>query len=225
MKDIPIVGVDDFALDGSGAAAAWSRAQWLDLAHLRGEMTYRTRAKIAWSPSGIYALFDCDDRRLSCSNHRDGEDLYDEDVVEIFLQPDARVPLYLEYELSPLGHELLLLVPNRGGRFRGWSPWKYDDVDDLGQPMVRRALRATAVRGGVRAPGAAVTGWTAELFLPFALFTGFADTPPNAGDRWRLNLFRIDYDAGPEKPTLWTLSTVSGETFHDPDRFAVGVFG
>ena len=224
MKEVPIVRVDDFALDGSGASAAWKRAEWLDLAHLRGAMTYRTRAKLAWSQTGIYALFDCDDKRLSCTNHRDGEDLYDEDVVEIFLQPDERVPLYLEYELSPLGSELLLLVPNRHGRFRGWSPWKYEDVDDKGEPMVRRAHRATAVRGGVRAPGAAVTGWSAEMYLPYALFTGLADTPPKTGDRWRLNLYRIDYDAGAESPSLWNLSAVSGATFHDPERFAVGVF-
>jgi len=44
------------------------------------------------------------------------------DVFEFFLWPDERYPVYFEYEISPLGHELPILIPNFGGQFPRLAP-------------------------------------------------------------------------------------------------------
>ena len=44
-------------------------------------------------------------------------DLWHEDVVEAFFWTDERVPVYFEYELSPLNYELPIMVPNYDGNF------------------------------------------------------------------------------------------------------------
>ena len=46
-------------------------------------------------------------------------DFFDQlfDVFEVFLWTDEKQPIYFEYEISPLGYELPILVPNFGGKF------------------------------------------------------------------------------------------------------------
>ncbi len=205
---------DDFELDGTGTAAAWEAAAWLDVPLVGEGEGHATRAKLLHSATGIYGLFDCEDRRLTCTDLRDGDDLWLEDVVEAFFWPEESQRAYFEYEVSPLGVELPLLVSNHGGTFMGWSPWHY-----AGE---RRVRRATAVRGGVREPGAAVTGWSAEFFVPFALLQGLANVPPAAGTRWRLNLCRIDHDGGAPRLSSWSAGIT--DTFHAIERFGTAVF-
>ena len=190
-------------------AAAWTVAEWVDVPAVDGLPGHATRAAALYSAAHLYVRFDCDDDRLACSGTlADGDDLWTEDVVELFLWPDERQRLYFEYELSPLGRELALLVPNRGGAFMGWRPWHY--VGD------RRVRRTTTVRGGP-----AVTGWTATMAVPFALLVGLCDAP-GPGTRWRGNLCRIDHDAG--VPRLFSWAAGLTDSFHAIDRFGTFAF-
>jgi hypothetical protein len=76
----------------------------------------------------------------------------------------------------------------------------------------RTIRRAVQVRGGERRPGAAVTGWSVEVFLPWELFRGFANVPPTAP--WRGNVYRIDRDA------KWALGPAVRDQFHDMGNLA-----
>jgi len=214
-KNLELSLVEDFRVTGDGRGAAWAKIDWQPLGRVgEGTATYATRFKAAWSPRGIYLLCDCEDRQLTCSGLPDYGNLFTEDVVELFLWPDERHPLYFEYEISPLGAQLPILVSNHNGTFHGWLPWHYEGE--------RRCQGATTVRGGERAPGAAVTGWTVECFIPFALLCGVCPIP-KAGDQWRANVYRIDYDAAP--CSHWAWDTRTAANFHDYNRFGAWVFG
>ena len=213
--EIHLGTVRDFEVTGQGAAPEWGAAEWLPLTPMeQGKPAYGTRAKVLRSETGLYFLFDCEDRRLTCTMTEDCDEIYREDVVEAFLWPDESQVLYFEYELSPLEVELPLLIPNRDGVFMGWRPWRY-----VGERKVRRA---TAVRGGPKAQMAAVEGWTAEFFIPFALMKGLGNVPPRPGSRWRANLYRIDYDKAPA--AHWAWSPVTGPSFHSFRDFGAIVF-
>ncbi len=209
MTESPVKHVDDFQLDGTGRAEAWNHAQWLPLVPIKGVAIYASRAKVLYSTTGIYCLFDCADAVLACTDLKDNDDLYNEDVVEVFFWPDESQHLYLEYELSPLGMELPLIIPNSAGDFMGWLPWHYEGD--------RRIRRATAARGGDKSPGAAVSGWSAEFFIPFALMRGFRNVPPAPGTTWRANFYRIDYDRSEQ--TLFAWASGVKNTFHDFKEF------
>jgi hypothetical protein len=206
--------VDDFELDGSGSSPAWNAAEWLPILPIKGVSTAATRAKMVYSSSGIYCHFECDDHLLMCSNLKDNDDLWNEDVVEAFFWPEESQQLYFEYELSPLGMELPLLVPNNGGDFMGWLPWHYEGA--------RQTRRTTSIRGGPKSPGATITGWSAEFFIPFALMRGLRNVPPAPGTRWRANFYRIDYDRNEQ--TLFAWSTGISNTFHDFQQFGTLTF-
>ena len=97
----------DFELRGDGSHQAWKVAKWQAL-QLRAEASanLRTRFKTLYSRTGIYFLFDGQDERLTATLKDDFENLWTEDVFEVFLWTDERYPVYFEYEISPLNKEL-----------------------------------------------------------------------------------------------------------------------
>lgn len=118
--------VNDFEVSGDGSASAWQGVAWEPLVRVgEGKAAYAARTKILWSQTGLYFLVDCEDRKLTCTMTRDGDDLFREDVVEVFLWPDEAHPVYFEYEISPLNFELSLMVNNHEGDFCGWLPFHY----------------------------------------------------------------------------------------------------
>ena len=166
-----VLRTDDFAIDGKGASPAWSKAEWQMLApRAAGKDPHPTRVKMLYSPTGLYVLMDGEDSVLTAKMREDFLDLWTEDVFEFFLWPDETNPVYFEYEISPLGFELPILVPNFGGQFYGWRPWHYEGP--------RKIQKAVTVRGGPAETGARITGWTAEVFLPYDLLKPLRNVPP-----------------------------------------------
>jgi hypothetical protein len=108
---------------------------------------------------------------------------------------------------------LPILVPNFGGQFYGWRPWHYEGA--------RKTQKAVSVRGGAPKPGAAITGWSAEVFVPWDLLKPLQNIPPKSGSRWRANVYRMDYDAG--RTVSWNWAPLRG-TFHQPDKFGTLIF-
>ncbi|NQT92118.1 MAG: carbohydrate-binding family 9-like protein [Lentisphaerae bacterium] len=208
--------IDDFEVSGDGSAASWAQIEWASLALVsEARSGYATRCKIAYSQTGIYFLVDCEDRVLTCTMTEDYDNIFQEDVVEVFLWPNEEQTLYFEYEISPLEVELPILVPNNAGTFMGWLPWQYGGE--------RRVRKATSVRGGAKESMASVEGWTAEFFFPFTLLRGLGNMPPEVGTTWRANVYRIDYDG--EEPVQWALCEDSGTNFHNFRGFGTLEFG
>src|SRR5690554_3385085 len=97
---------NDFEITGAGNAVNWESTEWINIPQRRErpEM-YETKAKVLYSETGLYFLFNCQDKKLNATITEDFADLWYEDVVEVFLWPDEDFPVYFEYELSPLNYE------------------------------------------------------------------------------------------------------------------------
>jgi len=214
VKVLRIERTEDFVIKGTGEAAAWEKTAWEPLnVRASGGHQYQTRIKMLYSRTGLYVLMEAEDRRISATMSEDFLDLWNEDVFEFFCWPDERYPVYFEYEISPLGFELPILIPNFGGDFLGWRPWHYEGK--------RKTRKATTVMGGPKRSGARVTGWKAEVFIPYDLLKPLQNVPPQPGTRWRANFYRVDYDEG--KSSSWDWARV-GSSFHDVDKFGVLIF-
>ncbi len=212
--EVRIRAADDFEVTGTGAAPAWQSATWNSLRKRQPDgHPYDARFKMLYSKTGLYVLMEGTDKKLTTTGRPDFADLWEEDVYEAFFWPDESKPLYFEYEISPLNSELPILVPNFGGAFIGWRPWHYEND--------RKTRKATAVKGGTKQAGAAVEGWSAEFFIPYALFKGVTSLPPRPGTRWRANFYRVDHDDG--KMTQWDWAPV-GPSFHEFRNYGVVVF-
>ena len=205
MDTLTIPITEDFEVDGKGSNEAWQNATWTALTALKDPgPVYSTQVKVLYSTQGMYFLFKCEDQKITSTLKEDFADLYNEDVVEVFLWTDEQHSLYFEYELSPHNYELPIMVPNFGGSFMGWRPWHYE-----GDRKTRHATH-------IQYQGDQVVGWTGEFFIPFKLLNPLKNVPPTSGTVWRANMYRIDYDR--EQPIWWAWQTIE-RNFHDYQLF------
>ena len=199
----------DFVLNGNGNATEWNATDYLELPKRRnGAMDYKTKMKILYSETGIYCLYQSEDKKITSTIKADFEDIYNEDVVEAFFWPEESSIIYFEYELSPYNYELPILVPNYNGKFLGWRPWHYE-----GNKKTRHAAT-------INKEGDNVVSWTAEFFIPYKLMEPLQNMPPKKGMKWRANFYRIDYDKG---STYWSWRPTR-KNFHDYESFGTILF-
>jgi hypothetical protein len=201
----------DFNITGDGKANEWKTAKWVEIPQRNNQeaINYITRVRILYSDTGIYFLFDCGDSIINATLQADNLKLWEEDVVEVFLMPDEKYPLYFEYQLSPLNYELTILIPNLDGNFLGWLPWQYE-----GDRMTRHKTSIVRNADGI------VEGWIAEFFIPWKLLTPLITGPPKNGDIWKANMYRLDYDKGMTRFT-WQRTD---RNFHEPHNFGTFIF-
>lgn len=213
-QEIVVKKSNDFTITGSGSARNWEVTDWNTIPLRSGtDETLTTMAKILYSDAGIYFLFDCKDSKLTASMNADFMDLWKEDVVEVFLWPDQNSPVYFEYEISPLNYELPILISNENFDLVRWMPFHYD--------ADRKTIHATVVTGGEKKSYSAITGWTAEFFIPFKLLRPLKNIAPVSGTKWRGNMYRVDYDDNKRNSWSWQLTQKS---FHDYPRFGTFIF-
>jgi hypothetical protein len=203
----------DFSVTGDGSSENWKKTDWTEIPNrTKSEEQLTTKVKVLYSGTGIYFLFNCQDKKLANTMDADFLDLWKEDVVEIFLWTDEKDPAYFEYEISPLNYELPILISNANGDLTRWMPFHYDPD--------RKTAHATAIQGGEKKSNAAVSGWSAEFFIPFKLLRPLKNFIPASGTKWRANMYRMDYDS---KRTSWSWQLTT-KSFHDYEKFGTFIF-
>jgi len=199
-----------------GAAEdAWSgaaRIAW-------GPSRYETAFHALWDDRGLYLRFEVTDPNPWHTMTKRDEHLWDEEVVEIFIDLDHSGRDYYELEINPA---------NVVCDLRMVSPWpdKEGDIDWDFEGLETRVHARTDTTGKT-------TGWTAAAFLPWSGFRSLPSArdvalPPKPDDSWRVNVFRIKRPGGPEAPekdavfAAWSPPSVS--SFHDPGAFRAFIF-
>jgi hypothetical protein len=165
-------------------------------------------AKVLYDDEYLYFAFENADPNIWSTFEKRDVHLWTEEVVEVFLQPDPSHPSYIELEVNPLGTMLdIFLIDVR-------KPIPYPSWNSHG------LLWAVAVEGSVDGePGD--TRWSVEMALPLADAITAPHIPPQPGDRWRANLYRVE--SRPERAGLaWAPTRV--RDFHRPERFGELVF-
>lgn len=154
----------------------------------------------------LYISFVCYTRRITATLTQHDGDLWREDVAEIFLDPEGKGKNYFEIEINPLNAIY-------DARIEDWPHGSRGAALDKSKPAYdSKDMRSAVVRNGPDEIGLMV--WTVEAAIPFAEMTGAAHVPPASGDRWRMNLYRVDRASGDD--IAWS---PTGGWAHVPDRF------
>jgi Carbohydrate-binding family 9 len=169
---------------------------------------YKTEAKVLYDDNFLYFSFRCTDDNIWATLTRRDEHLWEEEVVEVFLQADPHQPSYIELEVNPLGTMLDIYLL------------------DVRKPLHYESWNSEKLRWGVQVFGT-VDGkggdreWTCEIALPMEDIVTAPHLPPQPGDRWRLNLYRVERLPTPAE-LAW--SPTLKNDFHVPSRFGEIVF-
>jgi hypothetical protein len=196
--------------------AAWSKAAVVAW----GPRPYETRFRAQWDDEGLHLRYDATDPDPWSTMTRRDDHLWDEEVVEIFLDPGRAGRDYYELEISPA---------NVVCEVRMIAPWP-EKKQDFDWNLAGLETRASVRRDQTGKP----TGWTATAFLPWAGLRPLPSAagvamPPAPGARWRFNLFRIERPGGPSAPEKDVVAVAWSQTgqpsFHVPSAFRDLVFG
>jgi len=188
--------------DGEGfpAKSAWEKAPAFPFTQdWKGENADPERAtevRVLWTPETLFLRFSCKYRKIFVfpDARADGwrYELWDRDVAETFLQPDATDPMvYREFEVSPNGYWIDLAV-------------SHGKIEELHSGLRRRVVMDEKAKT-----------WTAELAIPMKSLTTHFD-PKHS---WRANFYRIEGDTEPRFYSAWSPTYSPKPSFHVPSRF------
>jgi hypothetical protein len=198
-------------VDGRLDEAAWAKARAVGPLLVNKDATpapSRTEAKVLYDDKFIYFSFASADENVWATMRERDQYLWEEEVVEVFLQADAARPHYIELEVNPLGTmlDIYLIDRRKNMPYRSWN-----------SSNLKWAVRVDGTVDGREGD----RGWTCEIALPLEDVVTAPNRPPRPGDRWRMNLFRVE-----SRPGAWGAAwspTMQGD-FHIPAAFGEIVF-
>lgn len=193
-------------IDGRLDDAAWTAAKELTLVgSFDGRRPrVRTTARLVWDDAALYVAFDCEDPDVWGTLLERDAPIYEQEVVEVFLDADADLRTYNELEVSP--NDVV---------FDAYFPAYREGMDRAWDSGVTTAVR---VRGTLNAPDDRDQGWAAELRIPFARLAKVPNVPPKPTDRWRFNLYRLEHH-GRQQIEGQAFSPLGVGDFHHLRRF------
>jgi hypothetical protein len=165
----------------------------------------RTSVKLMWNENFLYAAFKCDDTFINASMREFNDPLYNEEVVEIFIDDDHDMKSYIEIEVNPLNAILHYFILNDLKRdLKTYARLENDIIS---------AVRHVAEQNLI----------CFEIAIPMSEFPTAPNIPPKTGDRWLINMYRIDRpSSGNDEYSAW--SPTGKLNFHVPERFGEIIF-
>jgi hypothetical protein len=214
-RELPVYEVSrtstPIKVDGKLDDAVWANAPLFAVfrSNLDGSTAvYPTEAKALYDETFLYFSFRCRDDNIWATLRTRDQHLWDEEVVEVFLQADPQYSSYIELEVNPLGTmlDIYLLDIRKPLHYESWNSQK-----------LKWAIQVLGTVDGKDGD----KEWTCEIALPLEDIVTAKNLPPRPGDRWRLNLYRVEQRPS---PALIAWSPTFKDDFHLPGKFGEIVF-
>jgi hypothetical protein len=212
-------------LDGKLDEPAWKTAPstGMFVNTMTGEAAQpNTEAKLLWDNQNLYFGFENADTDVWGTLTARDSKLWTQEMDEVMIDANGDGKGYIELQVAPNGTIFDTYLPT----YR-----KYEDsLDSKRKPYDWNSKLKAAVKvdGTLNKREDKDKGWTVEMALPLAdvngLDTNGVKVPPALGDKWRLNMFRMDSpkDAKSQIALGWSPPMVGD--FHKLDRFGEIVF-
>ena len=167
----------------------------------------KTEARLLWDDSHLYVGFKAYDQDVwSYLTQRDSTTC-SEDVLEVFLKPDAAKESYYNFEINALStvYDAFNLKRGAGGEdHHRWSRWNCEGLRS-----------AVTIKGTINDHTDVDEYWQMEIAVPFAELPSLDGRAPAPGDKWQFHLGRYDYSVYlPEGVELSSCARLSEVDFH-----------
>jgi hypothetical protein len=213
--NVPVYAVSRTAtpikVDGNLDDAVWTRAEPFPNLRLNidgSPAPYQTEVRALYDDTFLYFSFRSRDDNIWATLKTRDQHLWDEEVIEVFLQADPYQRNYIELEVNPLGTmlDIYLLDIRKPLHYESWNSQK-----------IKWAVQVSGTVDGKSGD----REWTCEIAVPLEDVVTAKNLPPKTGDRWRMNLYRVEQLP---KPALLAWSPTYKDDFHLPEKFGELVF-
>jgi hypothetical protein len=147
---------------------------------------FRTRAKMGWNEEFFFFGAEMEEPDVWGTITEKNARMFEDNDIEVFLDPDKDGLNYYEYEMNALGTIWELSLP---------KPYGEGGVPILGCNL-EGLRRAVHVRGTINDPTTRDQGWNVAIAFPWeglALYCSGIACPPRVGDLWRANFSRVQW--------------------------------
>jgi hypothetical protein len=206
------------AVDGKADEADWqaaAKSPAFTPAEGGSKASGAARARLLWDDANLYAFIEIDDADVFSQYTERDAPLWKEDTVELFIDADRNRRGYVELQVNP-----------RNAHFDAFFPRTRAQAN---HPEWNSGMKsAVAVRGTLDDRDDTDQGWSAEIAIPLADVKGTeadmkVNTPPAVGDRWRLNVIRVEKPKdSPLQASSWSAIPIAD--FHALARMVTVTF-
>jgi len=205
-------------IDGVGSEPAWAAAVTSpELATAEGsaDPVGKATAKLTWDDQFLYAFVSITDSDIVTEYRNHDDPVWKQDCVELFIDADANRRGYVELQVNP-----------NNATFDSWFATTRAQPGD---PSWDSGMQTAVKLRGTTAAGDTDQGWDAELAIPWQAVRGRDDAmavrlPPQVGDRWRMNVVRVDVKTGDKNQQASSWNRITSADFHALDRMLTVVF-
>ncbi len=164
----------------------------------------KTEAKLLRDSKFLYVAFDNQDSDIWATLGKRDDKLWTQEADELMIDADGNGKTYVELQFAPNGKHLRH-VPAHTASTRTRStprPSRYSWNSKLQAEV--------AVDGTLNKRDDQDKGWTVEMAIPLEDVKGLdkgstLKLPPSVGDKWRINMFRMDMPQGkPQQASGWS---------------------
>ena len=210
------IQIDGRLDEKSWQTAAW-QGWWVDplgrsatQLRRRGRSIPRTRAKLLWDEEALYIAVEALDADVWATLTDRDSNTWEQEVVEVFIDPDGDKRDYVELQVSPANvvfdaqfkYHRSDLTQARSWNFKGWET-------------------AVWVDGTLNKRDDQDKRYIVEMRLPLIHLPGAPPRLSAQAKAWRINLFRFDWDEAPKgSQRSAALSPPKIGDFHYLDAFA-----
>lgn len=173
---------------------------------------FAATVRVLYDAEHLYLGYTVQDDYLKSTFEKDDDHLWEQDVVEVMIDPDGDEKNYFEAQVAPTGRVFDTRYDSRR------SPRPFGDVAWSSQMTA-----AVALRGKVN-DDEDDEGYDVELAIPWRAFAagGGSGEPPKAMTTWRMNFFVMDAREKGMRAAGWSPPFVGD--FHTLGRFGRVVF-
>lgn len=204
----------NITIDGRIDEAAWQDATPLTLQFPWDAQTgakQKTTARLLWDNDYLYVCFDCKDTDITAHHEHRDEPTYEDDAVEIFINPRPTLDVYVGLEMNAKGTlcDFVYVFPHM----------LLKNFDLQGVKI------ATHLDGSLNGGAGQAEGWQLELAIPLKNFDDFTrGALIENGTIWTFNLSRWDGTEPHRRLSVWSDSGMAQPDPHNPKRFGRLVF-
>ena len=176
------------------------------------ESGLQTHVKACYDDNTLYFLFVCNDPDIWAAFTQRNEYLWQEEVVEVFIDVDDVRETYVEIEVSPANIIFDSYIV---------------DPENINLPATA-SFNLPGLRTGVTVQGTINqredidNSWTVEIAIPFEDLANLTTEKVSPETEIKLNFYRLDKNQG-EEPSSYAWSP-TGKSFHKPSVFGKLVF-
>jgi hypothetical protein len=204
----------DLDIDGKLDEEFWETVRPIELKAFGAAPDLKTKVKVFSDKEHLYIGAHLPDEHIWSEHEERDSALWNEEVLEVFIDPDRDGKDYLELQINPLGTIFDAHFAVRLGRGEGSRDDQIEQAKSWNMDGLESAVH---VEGTVNDDSDKDQHWSVELKLPYAEIPG-VDAPPSRGDSWAVNFYR--YDRPDKRRTLaYAWSKPSGGSFHQVERF------